>query len=80
MPDGLLVPDTAVMRGSEVPLFVYVVDGGAARVREVKVGARLAGRALIAAGLTAGDEVVVEGTARLRDGAPVQVVPAGSGS
>lgn len=80
MPDGLLVPEAAVMRGSEVPLFVYVVEGGAAKVREVQVGARLAGRALIARGLSAGDEVVVEGTARLRDGAPVQVVPAGSGS
>jgi membrane fusion protein (multidrug efflux system) len=80
MAGGLLVPDTAVLRGSEVPLFVYVVEDGAARVREVKVGARVAGRALISEGLTSGDEVVVEGTARLRDGAPVQVLPAGSGT
>jgi membrane fusion protein (multidrug efflux system) len=80
MPAGLLVPDTAVLRGSEVPLFVWVVDGGTARVREVGVGARIAGRALIAGGLSAGDEVVVEGTARLRDGTPVQVLPTGAGS
>ncbi len=80
MPDGLLVPDTAVLRGSEVPLYVWIVEGGAARVRGVEVGARVDGRALIARGLSAGDEVIVEGLARLRDGVPVQVVPAGSGS
>jgi RND family efflux transporter MFP subunit len=79
VPSGLLVPDSAVLRGSEVALFVYVVEDGAARVREVSVGARVAGRALISEGLSAGDEVVVEGTARLRDGAPLRVVPAGGG-
>jgi len=80
MADGLLVPDTAVLRGSEVALYVYVVENGGARVRGVTVGARVAGRALISEGLSPGDEVVVEGTARLRDGAPVQVLPAGAGS
>ena len=79
VPSGLLVPDSAVLRGSEVPLFVYVVENAAAKVRRVEVEARIAGRALIAEGLSAGDEVVIEGTARLRDGAPVRVLPAGSG-
>jgi len=79
VPSGLLVPDSSVLRGSEVPLFVYVVEDGTARVRAVMVEARIAGRALIAEGLSEGDEVVVEGTARLRDGAPVRVLPAGGG-
>jgi len=80
MPAGLLVPDTAVLRGSEVPLYVWVVEGDAAKVRAVEVGARVGGRALIARGLAAGDEVVVEGFARLRDGTPVKVLSTGATS
>ncbi|MBP1621453.1 MAG: transporter [Acidobacteria bacterium] len=44
------------------------------------VGARVGGRALIARGLAAGDEVVVEGFARLRDGTPVKVLSTGATS
>jgi membrane fusion protein (multidrug efflux system) len=74
---GLLLPENAVLRGSETPLFVYCVEGGIARVRPVAVSARLGGRALIGSGLAPGDEVVVEGAGRLRDGAPVRVEGSG---
>jgi membrane fusion protein (multidrug efflux system) len=74
LPHGLLVPESAVLRGSEVSLFVWAVEAGAARVRPIRVEAHLEGRALVAAGLSAGDEVVVEGAARLSDGAPVRTL------
>jgi membrane fusion protein, multidrug efflux system len=73
IPAALLVPEAAVLRGAEVPFFVYVVADGVAAVRPVKVGARLDGRALLSSGVRAGDEVVVEGMGRLQEGAKVTV-------
>jgi len=49
-------------------------------MRPVEVDLRIDGRALIADGLAPGDEVVVRGMARLRDGAPVAVVSAVAGA
>jgi multidrug efflux pump subunit AcrA (membrane-fusion protein) len=46
----------------------------------VTVGERVAGKAVIRDGLALGDEVVVEGMARLRDGAPLATSALGSGS
>jgi len=72
-PQALLVPEGAVLRGSEFPSFVYVVENGVARVRPVEVGLRQGGKAMVSAGLAPGDAVVVEGTSLLRDGATVTV-------
>lgn len=69
---AILVPEVAVVRGAEVPFFVWVVKGDQVEVRPVKVAARLSGRALVEAGLEAGDEVVVEGLGRVRPGATIQ--------
>lgn len=68
--DALTVPEEAVQRGAEGG-FVWVVANGTAQLRRVAVGDRFNGRALITAGLAGGDRVVVQGTARLRDGAVV---------
>ena len=76
----LLVPEAALQRGSEVPHFVWVLDGDTARVRPVEPGERVDGRVVMRSGLAAGDEVVVEGLVRLRDGGPVQRAAGGSGS
>lgn len=73
IPSALLVPETVVLRGSEFPSFVYVVEGEVARVRPVQVGLRQGGKALVTSGLAAGDRVVVEGASLLRDGQPVLV-------
>ena len=69
---ALLVPEAAMQRGSEVPHFVWVLDGDTARVRPVEPGERVDGRVVIRSGLAAGEEVVVEGLVRLRDGGPVR--------
>jgi len=76
--NALMVPEPAVQRGSEVDTYVWVADGDVARLRPVTVGIRQHGRAQIASGLDAGDEVVVEGAALLRDGG--RIVRVGEGS
>jgi RND family efflux transporter MFP subunit len=80
VPAALMVPEPAVQRGSEVETFVWVVDGEAARVRPVQVGLRQGGEARVLDGLGAGDRVVVEGMAALRDGARVRLKDPGAES
>lgn len=80
IPAGLLVPEDAVLRGAEAASFVWLVREGVATMRPVEVDLRIDGRALIADGLAPGDEVVVRGMAKLRDGAPVAVVSAVAGA
>jgi len=70
-PDALLVPDAVVQRGSELPFFVWVLEGDLARVRRIEPGERADGQVVVRSGLAAGDEVVVEGMARLKDQAAV---------
>lgn len=69
---ALLVPEAALQRGSETPHFVWVLDGDTARVRPVEPAERVDGRVVIRSGLAAGEEVVVEGLVRLRDGGPIR--------
>jgi len=45
------------------------------QLRVVEVGLRLAGKAEVVKGLSAGEKVVVEGTQKLRPGAPVKLAP-----
>lgn len=80
IPDALLVPETALQRGTEGQTFVWVVKDGAARMRDVEVGHRFQGRAVVADGLAKGELVVLEGVARLRDGIAVTSQPASPGA
>ena len=78
--DAIMVPERAVLRGAEIPFFVYVVEGDTATARAVEVGARVDGRALIRSGIKVGDEIVVDGMGRLRDGAKVAIQPDAAGA
>jgi membrane fusion protein, multidrug efflux system len=70
---AVVVPETAI-----VPVggksYVYVINNGLAELREVAVGDRQPGTVEVSTGLEVGDVVVVSGTQRLRNGAPVNVV------
>jgi membrane fusion protein, multidrug efflux system len=70
---AVVVPETAI-----VPVggksYVYVINNGVAEQREVAVGDRQPGTVEVSTGLEVGDVVVVSGTQRLRNGAPVNVV------
>lgn len=74
---ALVVPEGAV-QASERGFVAYAVEGGKARARPVQIGLRTGtGVVEILSGLKAGETVVIEGSDRLADGAPVQT-PASS--
>lgn len=59
--------------GREPSAYVFVVNGGVARMRDVTLGIGENDRIEVLKGLTAGDLVAVMGQERLRDGAAVSV-------
>jgi RND family efflux transporter MFP subunit len=68
---ALRVPAAAVIQRGQMEL-VFLVTEGRARLRLVKTGKRIDGEVEIVSGVEAGEQVVVEGAAQLRDGQPVQ--------
>lgn len=74
---AVMIPEEAVIaQGSRT--FVYVVADDRASVRDVRIGHREVGAVEVLEGLSPGEAVVVRGTERLRDNAPVRVLDAGS--
>lgn len=74
--NATVVPERALVP-IEDKQYVFVVEQGKAVRKEVVVGRRKPGIAQIVSGLEPGEQVVVEGTLRLRDGASVAVLHAG---
>jgi membrane fusion protein (multidrug efflux system) len=73
--NSILVPEQAMVAVG-VDQFVFkVVDGKVARVK-VRTGERRAAKVEILDGLAPGDVIVTAGHLKIRDGAPVTVVPA----
>jgi len=69
---ALVVPETSV-QASERGFVVFVVEGGKAKLRPVKIGLRTGGGNVeILAGLNAGETVVYEGSDRIADGTAVR--------
>lgn len=71
----LLVPEQAIVPDPKTP-FVFRVEGGKALRVPVKTGIRRNAQVEIVDGLNAGDEVVIAGQMKLRDGAAVTPVGA----
>lgn len=80
--NALVVPAQAVVMGQQ-GTYVYLVDAsGTARQQPVVIERTSANTAVIASGLTEGQEVVTDGQSRLTPGAKVNIrglVPAGTG-
>ncbi len=70
--DAIVVPLAAIQRGTQGS-YVYTVKGGKANMQPVNVGLTQGNIALIATGLSVGDQVVVDGQERLQSGTPVEV-------
>ena len=71
---ALVVPESAI-QASEQGFVTYVVEGGAARVRPIQLGLRTGtGIVEILSGLKPGETVVTQGSDRLDDGLPVEVL------
>lgn len=69
--DTLVIPEQALTPEAERQ-FVFVVADGRAQRREVRIGSRRPGSVEVLAGLKPGEQVVVEGTQKVRDGSPVR--------
>lgn len=81
-PQAVKVPTRAVLEGPQGK-FVYVAQGGKAMPKPVQVGDQSADGWIISQGLAPGDQVIVDGMARIFfPGAPIQVgaAPAAAGS
>ncbi|HKZ74010.1 MAG TPA: efflux RND transporter periplasmic adaptor subunit [Steroidobacteraceae bacterium] len=76
---ALLVPEAALVP-EQGRSFVFVVADGRAQRREVTPGRRRPGEVEIAAGLAAGERVIVAGSQKVRDGTPVTDLGAGGAS
>ena len=80
--DAIVVPLAAIQRGTQGS-YVYTVKAGKANLQTVKVDMTQGNIALIANGVSVGDQVVVDGQERLQSGTPVEVhdaSPSGSGA
>ncbi|HEX9188710.1 MAG TPA: efflux RND transporter periplasmic adaptor subunit [Vicinamibacteria bacterium] len=71
---AIVVPESAI-QASEQGFVTYAVEGGQARLRPIQLGLRTGtGIVEILSGLKPGETVVTEGSDRLADGIPVEVV------
>jgi membrane fusion protein (multidrug efflux system) len=75
IPDALVVPRRAVLYGAQGPYVWTIDDAGQPAVAPVELGALAGNDVAIAAGLTPGARVVVEGTLKVIPGVPVKAVP-----
>ena len=66
----LMIPEEALVP-EQGRTYVFVVEGGEAKRREVGVGGREPGSVAITSGLTGNETLVVEGMQRIRDGVRV---------
>jgi membrane fusion protein (multidrug efflux system) len=70
--EALVIPEEALSPEAERQ-YVFVVDDGKVERREVRIGGRTPGSVEVLGGLEAGEQVIVEGTQKVRDGATVRV-------
>ena len=69
--DVLIVPEQSIVpEGAQQ--FVFVVSEGIAEKRSVVIGRRMPGLVVIESGVSAGEEVITEGTNKVRDGSEVE--------
>lgn len=71
---GILVAQSAVSRDQKGQPFVWIVDkDGKASMRMITIDRAITDNWLISSGLTAGDQVIVEGMQRVRQGIPLTI-------
>jgi membrane fusion protein (multidrug efflux system) len=78
-PDAILAPQQAVNRDQRgLPTAFVVGADGKAELRTLKTGRSVGENWQVLDGLRPGDRLIVEGLQKVRPGAPVRAVPAGS--
>jgi membrane fusion protein (multidrug efflux system) len=74
-PNAILIPEQAIWpQGKDT--FVYRVQDGKAALTKVQLGERRPGEVEVIKGLAPSDMVVTDGQIKIKDGAPVMVLPA----
>jgi membrane fusion protein, multidrug efflux system len=74
-PNAIVIPEQAIWpQGRDT--FVYRVVDGKALLTKIELGVRRPGEVEVLKGLAANDVVVTDGQIKLKDGAPVMVLPA----
>jgi len=74
-PNAIVIPEQAIWpQGRDT--FVYRVVDGKAALTKIELGVRRPGEVEVLKGLAASDVVVTDGQIKLKDGAPVMVLPA----
>jgi membrane fusion protein (multidrug efflux system) len=73
--EKILVPQSALIADQQ-GVYVFVVEDGKAAVRRLKIGGESGPNAIVESGLSAGEQVIVEGMEALRPGAAVIASPA----
>ncbi|HEU0011459.1 MAG TPA: efflux RND transporter periplasmic adaptor subunit, partial [Verrucomicrobiae bacterium] len=68
---ALRLPLSAVVQRGQMEL-VFVAENRHAQLRLVKTGKRIGNAVELVSGVTVGEQVVVEGASRLRDGQPIE--------
>ena len=74
--NAIFVPQRAVMRGADGQAKVLVAADGKAQERPVQTGAMQGSEWQITQGLAAGDQVIVDGAAKIPPGTPARKRPA----
>jgi membrane fusion protein (multidrug efflux system) len=81
VPDGILVPQTAVSRNPAGHATAYVVGkGDKAEQRELQTAQTVGDKWLVTAGLKPGERLIVDGLQKVQPGVQVKPVPAGGKS
>lgn len=75
-PDAILIPQRAMVQGPRGESVYVLSDAGKADPRPIVVGETRGQNIIVVKGLKGGEQVIVEGLAKLRPGAPVKAVPA----
>jgi membrane fusion protein, multidrug efflux system len=71
-PNVVVVPTEAVQNGQRGP-YVFVIENGVAKVRQVAVSRTLSGESVIASGLNGDETIVTDGQLSLREGLRVDI-------
>lgn len=71
--DALVAPEESIVPEGEQH-YVYLIEEGVARKQRVEIGRRIPGAVVLLSGASPGDIVVTEGTQKVRDGAPVEII------
>lgn len=71
--NALTIPESAVITNNDGTNTVFVIKGGKAEARKIKIGVKSGGKCEIISGLAQGEKIATMGKERLKDGIEIKV-------